>query len=132
MHLFWQYMKSEVKWAPRREVPNEPCNQNNGIPTLALVRTLLNARRAENWKPPSTDTLNWSRTMKFTAEGILLEFLASRYTGIMPKSKIIYKTHGNLQYYLYWVGIILLHTIIVNRLLPLVWMFWIGNAIDVT
>lgn len=35
---------------PREKVPNEPCNQNNGIPTPALVRTLLSVRRAENWK----------------------------------------------------------------------------------
>jgi hypothetical protein len=41
----------------REKVPNEACNQNNGVPTLALVRTLLSVRRAENWKPPSA-TLN--------------------------------------------------------------------------
>lgn len=36
------------------------------VPTLALVRTLLSVRRALNWKPPFSDTLNWSWRIKFT------------------------------------------------------------------
>lgn len=42
---------------PREKIPNEACNQNNGVPTLALVRTLLSVRRAENWKTTLLPTL---------------------------------------------------------------------------